>query len=141
MCDFVSDMLYGNTSDESYDDSSWDNYDENSDNSEVDMVITPQGHHVLGKDSWRNVTLRKVDKVPYDIDGLCVYSVTATTRMNMLEKCRDGRPWKHDSRTTCSNYMMEHEDYSNEQAWLFHTKESPSAQCTSVRCKKYKKCF
>ena len=68
------------------------------------MVITPQGHHVLGKESWRNVALRKVDKVPCDIDGLCVYSVTATTRINMLEKCRDGRPWKHDSRTTWSSY-------------------------------------
>ena len=32
--------------------------------------------------------------------------------------------------------LREHEDYSHEQAWLFHKKESRSAQCTSVRCKK-----
>ena len=58
---------------------------------------TRRGQRVFTKDYWRNVQMRTVNKLPYNINGLCAYSLQAGNRMALLEKCTDGRPWKHDS--------------------------------------------
>ena len=53
---------------------------------------------------WLNVEPRSVSNIPYDIDGTVVYNITASTRGALLAACRDGRKWKHDSRTSWFGY-------------------------------------
>ena len=92
--DKLYDEYYHNFSDDYDDDSEDDN----------DVTINAKGQRVFTKDYWRNVHMRTVDKLPYNINGLSAYSLQVGTRMALLEKCRDGRPWKHDSRSKWCDY-------------------------------------
>ena len=56
------------------------------------------------KGTFDNLKKIKVEKIPFDIDGKKVYQVTAQTRTKLLEKLKDGRQWKKDSRTTWSDF-------------------------------------
>ena len=55
---------------------------------------------VLGK----NIKGQKVIEIPFDIDGMKVYSIIVSNRTDLLRRCRDGRPCKKDSRTKRSGY-------------------------------------
>ena len=69
-----------------------------------EVVVNAQGQKTIGKDYWKHVHIRKVEQLPTDINGRNVYHLRANNRLVLLEKCRDGRPWKHDSRTKWSGY-------------------------------------
>ena len=40
---------------------------------------------------------QKVIKIPFDIDGMKVYSIKRSTHTDLVSRCRDGGPWKKDS--------------------------------------------
>ena len=42
---------------------------------------------------------KKVLQLPDDINGTMSYEVVASTRAKLLQKLKDGRPWKKDNRT------------------------------------------
>ena len=58
----------------------------------------------LSKGTFDNLKKIKVEKIPFVLDGKKVYQVTAKTRIKLLEKLKDGRQWKKDSRTTWSDF-------------------------------------
>lgn len=62
------------------------------------------GPKVLGQGAWENIECEDVEKLPYDINGMKAYSLQGFNRFDLLHKCRDGRPWKKDSRTNWSGY-------------------------------------
>jgi len=91
------DLEYTSSSEDDYD----DDYDEESD----ELVVTNEkGHKVLGEVTWRNVQSQVVTKVPFNIDGLSSFSIKGSCRADTLQRCRDGRPWKPDTRTKWSGY-------------------------------------
>ena len=61
------------------DDQSTDTTDYHSDDYSVEYFKNPSGQKVLGRDCYRSVEIKSVDKVPVDIDGWCVYSVASRT--------------------------------------------------------------
>ena len=86
-------------------DSSSDNYDdESSECEDVEIRRNPQGQIVFSRNVWLKCPLQTVDKVPNNIDKLSCYSVYSNSRSELLEKCRDGRPWQHDTRTKWAGY-------------------------------------
>ena len=46
----------------------------------------------------------RIDWVPYDINGKCAYSIKERSRSLLLERCKDGHPWKKDTRTKWAGY-------------------------------------
>ena len=40
-----------------------------------------------------------VETIPQNINGDCVFALNARNRSKLLEKCRETRPWKRDSKT------------------------------------------
>ena len=67
-------------------------------------IQSQTGIKVYGKETWSGHKREKVDKIPYNIDGKCCYSVKGSNRQDLLTKCRDGRPWAQDSRSKWSGY-------------------------------------
>ena len=59
---------------------------------------------VYGPAFWAAVAMQEVEKIPNAIDGKASYKIAATTRLELLEKCTDGRRWKKDSSTTWKGY-------------------------------------
>ena len=82
-------------------DSSCDRSDSDDD---VTMLVDLQGHKVCEESTWENIKRQKVIEIPFDIDGMKVYSIIVSNRTDLLRRCRDGRPWKKDSRTKRSGY-------------------------------------
>ena len=66
--------------------------------------MNAQGHCVISKDAWQRVSMQHVEKLPCDVDGLSLYSLYSDSRPSLLEKCRDGRPWKRDTKTNWRGY-------------------------------------
>ena len=52
---------------------------------------------------WAHIPRKFVEKIPQNIYGDCVFVLNAQNRSKHLEKCRDARPWKHDSKTKWKN--------------------------------------
>ena len=52
------------------------------------------------KGTFDNLKKIKVEKIPFVLDGKKVYQATAKAKIKLLEKLKDGRQWKKDSRTT-----------------------------------------
>ena len=69
-----------------------------------DKEISYIGNKKVLKRTFDNLKKIKVEKIPFDIDGKKVYQVTAHTRAKLLEKLKDGRQWKKDSRATWSDF-------------------------------------
>ena len=72
-----------------------DNYSvEDSDESDVNnddaLQLNEQRQRVLSKEFWKKVTMETVERIPHDIDK---YSVQSNSRISLLGKCSDGRPW------------------------------------------------
>ena len=61
-------------------------------------------NRVYGKKAWKGTTVEKVNRVPHNIDGKCVYRIVTKTHELLLERCVDGRPWKKDTQTKWSGY-------------------------------------
>ena len=82
-----------------------DSSENESNNEEApDDEISYIGNKKVLKGTFDNLKKIKVEKIPFDIDGKKVYHVTAQTRTKLLEKLKDGRQWKKDSRTTWSDF-------------------------------------
>ena len=86
-----------------------DNYSvEDSNESDVNnddaLQLNEQGQRVLSKEFWKKVTMQTIERIPHDIDNVVSYSVKSNSRISLLGKCRDGRPWKPDSRTNWAGY-------------------------------------
>ena len=62
-------------------------------------TINSQGKRVITKAVWEKVKHIRLDKIPYDINGLKHYVISDKERHKLLEKCRDGRKWERDSST------------------------------------------
>ena len=57
------------------------------------------------KTSWWNKRRKQFHNyLPYNIDGTVSYKAVASTRAKLLQRLKDVRPWKKDSRTTWSGY-------------------------------------
>ena len=69
-----------------------------------DEKLSHIGNKKVLKGTFDNLKKIKVEKIPFDIDGKKVYQVTAHTRAKPLEKLKDGRQWKKDSKTTWSEF-------------------------------------
>ena len=54
----------------------------------------------ITQSAWEGVAFQKFNKLPHDIDGFCCFKLKFTNRIRLLEKVRDGRLWKKDSRTS-----------------------------------------
>eukprot|EP00112_Aurelia_sp_Birch-Aquarium-sp1_P005421 Seg1616.2 transcript_id=Seg1616.2/GoldUCD/mRNA.D3Y31 product="hypothetical protein" protein_id=Seg1616.2/GoldUCD/D3Y31 len=90
---------------ESDSDSTSDNYDDDSSECEdVEIRRNSQGQIVFSRNVWLKCPLQTVDEVPNNIDKLSCYSLHSNSRGELLDKCRDGRPWKHDTRTKWAGY-------------------------------------
>ena len=63
------------------------------------MMVDLQGHKVCGESNWENIERQKLIEIPFDIEEMKVYSIKGSNRRDLLRRCRDGRPWKKDSRT------------------------------------------
>ena len=61
-------------------------------------------NRVYGKQRWKRMKRTRIDRVPYDINGKCAYSIKARSRSLLLERCKDGRPWKKNTRTKWAGY-------------------------------------
>ena len=82
-----------------------DSSENQSNNEEApDDEISYIGNKKVLKGTFDNLKKMKVEKIPLDINGKNVYQVTAQTRTKLLEKLKDGRQWKKDSRTTWSDF-------------------------------------
>ena len=87
------------------------NGDENSHLSEEETLLSFNKQcKAVKKDLWRDVELQDVEKIPYDIDGLSAYRLVSPNcnlllqKVKVLQKVKDGRPWKRDSSTEWSDY-------------------------------------
>ena len=72
-------------------------------------TIESRGDTLIGEATgeryWEKIVRMKVDEVPGDINGKCVYEVTGATRQELLKNCRDTRPWKSkDTNSKWSGY-------------------------------------
>ena len=57
------------------------------------------------KTSWWNKRRKQFHNyLPYNINGTVSYKAVASTRAKLLQRMKDVRPWKKDSRTTWSGY-------------------------------------
>ena len=70
---------------------------------DVTMIVDFQGHKVCGESTWENIERQKAIEMPFNIDGMKVYSIKGSSRTDLL-RCRDGQPWKKDSRMKWSGY-------------------------------------
>ena len=50
-------------------------------------IQSQTGIKVYGKETWSGHKREKVDKIPYNIDGKCFYSVKGSNRQDLLTKC------------------------------------------------------
>ena len=65
------------------------------------------GNSTRGQSFWndiKRVVICGGNSLPSGIDGKCVFVVKAKMRSILLNKIKDSRPWKHDSRTNWKNY-------------------------------------
>ena len=53
---------------------------------------------------WAGIPVQKVPYIPSSIDRTAVFNVQSKDRLSLLASCRDGRKWKHDSRSQWSGY-------------------------------------
>ena len=53
---------------------------------------------------WAQIPRKFVETIPQNTYGDCVFVLNAQNRSKYLEKCRDARPWKHDSKTKWKNF-------------------------------------
>ena len=58
----------------------------------------------ITRSAWNDVKLPETEKTPYDIYDFCFFKPNDANRNKLLEKLRDGRLWKNDSRTNWSGY-------------------------------------
>ena len=78
--------------------------DTNDSGDDVTMMVDVQGHKVCGESTWENIERQKVIEIPFNIDGMKVYSIKGSNRTDLLRRCRDDQPWKKDSRAMWSRY-------------------------------------
>ena len=71
-------------------------YEMSSDN-EIDEKIVLRG-------IWDISSMKRVDQIPFNIDGTKCYEIVGKNRSDVLNKLRDGRPWKRDSRSNWTGY-------------------------------------
>ena len=81
-----------------------DEVDDDDENGHLYLTLDDHGMRAVEQGVLQNIQLQKVDRVPYDINGTCGYSLTAHTRAELLQTCKDGRPWKKDSGTHWKGY-------------------------------------
>ena len=60
----------------------------------VTMMMGWQGQNVCGGNTWENIECQKVIEIPFDVDGMKVYSIKESNYTDFLRRCRDGRPLK-----------------------------------------------
>ena len=53
---------------------------------------------------WAHIPRNFVETIPQNINGNCVFVLNTQNRSKPLEKCRDARPWKRDSKTKWKNF-------------------------------------
>ena len=95
LVDFFSDA-------EEYDgDESFESLEEESTN-----LLKCHGQKVLTINTWSNISLKEVDNIPYDIDGLCVFVVKDDNSTKIQEKCKGGRPRQQNSHTKWQNFDL-----------------------------------
>ena len=68
------------------------------------VMVALQVHKVCGESTWKNIERQKVIKIPFDTEGMKVYSIKGSNRKDLLRRYRDGRTWKKDSRPKWSGY-------------------------------------
>ena len=66
---------------------------------DVTMMVDLQKQKFSGESTWENIGRQKVIEISF-----VVYSIKGCNRTDLLRRCRDGRPWKKDSRTKWSGY-------------------------------------
>lgn len=66
--------------------------------------LTPCSKKKTLKDIFMELDSEIVSRLPQDIDGLKSYEIKASSRAQLLQKLKDGRPWKRDSRATWTRY-------------------------------------
>ena len=59
---------------------------------------------VFSESYWAHIPRKFVETIPQNIIGDCVFVLNARNRSKLLEKCRDARPWKRDSKTKWKKY-------------------------------------
>ena len=69
-----------------------------------EIILNAEGHFLISKDAWQGVSMQRVEKLPFDVDGFSLYSLSSHSRLSLLEKCRDSRPWKRDTKTNWRGY-------------------------------------
>ena len=48
--------------------------------------------------------MKRADQIPFSIDGTKCYEIVGKNRLDVLNKSRDGRPWKRDTRSNWTGY-------------------------------------
>ena len=59
---------------------------------------------VIKRSVWNDKVAMQVTHIPYDIDGRKIYTVNGN-RDQVMKRCKDGRNWKPDSRTSWAGYF------------------------------------
>ena len=78
-------------------------------NNHDDAVFVPSEQiegaiRAYGPQKWIHITPIRVDRIPYDINGKCIYNIKASSRAELLHRCSDGRPWSGNSTTKWHSY-------------------------------------
>ena len=58
----------------------------------MDSLLNYSDHRKLLPSLWASCNIKKTEKLPYDIDGDCVYEVSYDPK-NIMSSSKDGRPW------------------------------------------------
>ena len=68
---------------------------------------------------WAYISPRFAETIPQNINGDCLFVLNAQNRLKHLEKCRDARPWKRDSKTKWENFNnVRYRNYSGSHKCL-----------------------
>lgn len=67
----------------------------------MESLLNDSNQRRLLPSLWANYNIEKTEKLPYDIDGDCVYELSYDPR-SMMSSSKDGRPWNawHSSKRT-----------------------------------------
>ena len=72
----------------------------------MDSLFNYSNHRKLLPSLWVSCNIKKTEKLPYDIDGDCVYEVRCDP---MMSSSKDGRSW--NARHTSKTYVPTLPDY------------------------------
>ena len=88
-----SDVSFSGMEQKHYDESSYEMSSEN----EFDEKIVLRG-------IWDISSMKRVDQIPFNIYGTKCCEIVRKNRSDVLNKSRDGRPWKRDTRSNWTGY-------------------------------------